>query len=158
MPLDHEIELEQASRRAKRQALGLVGGALLLILGGGLGGLFYLAPSDKTGTAAKKVQSYYVRNGVEHAHVHECSVATDDERSLELYSCKISSRSVEVFDTTPPPPTRTADTAYFCFWVDVDGRDPGERPLPPVQFFGVARRNDHGLCLSAEGNLRIYQP
>ena len=109
MHSEDEIELKGATRTAKRRAALMVGGALLLIPAVGVGAFFYLTPSDKAGAATRKVQRYYVHDGVERAHVQRCSHATDYERSLQLYSCEVSSRNPEVFDITPAP-TKTAGT------------------------------------------------
>jgi hypothetical protein len=151
MHSEHEIELNEATRTAKRRAAVTVGGALLLILAVGVGALFYLDPTDKAG-AARKVQRYYVHEGVERAHVQGCSNATDYERSLQLYSCKVSSRGQEVFEITPAPVKR-ADTAYLCFFVQDTNVT-----LPPVRFFGIATRNDREVCALADRVAAIYEP
>jgi hypothetical protein len=152
MHSEHEIELKEATRTAKRRAAATVGGALLLILAVGLGALFYLAPSDNAGAATRKVQRYYVHDGVERAHVQGCSNATDYERSLQLYSCKVSSRDPKVFDVMPAP-TKTADTAYLCFSVQDTNVT-----LPPVRFFGIATRSDREVCAVSDRVGAIYEP
>jgi hypothetical protein len=151
MDSGYEIELEQATRAAKRRAVATIGAALLLILAVGVGALFYLAPSDNADAATRKVQRYYVHAGVERAHVQKCSNATDSERSLRLYSCEVSSRDPEVFDITPEP-TKAADTAYLCFAVqDMNVT------LAPVLFFGIATRDNREVCASADRAAVIYE-
>lgn len=147
-----EIELKQATQTAKRRAIAIVGGALLLILAAGVAALFFLAPSDNAGAATRKVQRYYVREGVERAHVQKCSNATDYERSLQLYSCKVSSRDPQVFNIMPAP-AKTADTAYLCFFVQDTNVT-----LPTVRFFGIAARNNHKVCALPDRAGAIYQP
>jgi len=123
----------------------ILGVAVVGVVAIGLGILWYFSPSDQSGSAARKVQTYYIRGGVERARGLDCSSATDDERSLDLYACKISSRDPIVFDMIPPPP-RNRDTAYLCFFVESD-RDSRNRLQPSVTFFGVAKEDDHDVCI-----------
>jgi hypothetical protein len=156
MSPEHDIELDKATRTTNRRALALVGLAFLLIVGAGIGGLFYLAPADETEAAAKKVQKYFFRNGVERAQVHKCATATDEERSLQLFSCKVSSRDPLVFDVTPTP-TIEGDAAYLCFDI-ADTEENVTLSLPPVRFFGVATREDREICALRYRETAFYQP
>jgi hypothetical protein len=156
MSSEHDIELEKATRSTKRRALALVGVAFLLIVGAGVWGLFYLAPTDKTEAAAKKVQKYYLRNGVARAQVQKCATATDQERSLQLFSCKVSSRDPVVFDVRPPP-TIEADAAYLCFDI-ADTEENVTRTLRPVRFFGIATSEDREICVLRDRATAFYKP
>jgi hypothetical protein len=86
--------------------------------------------------------------------VHNCATATDEERSLQLFSCKVSSSDPVVFDVTPAP-TIEADAAYLCF--DITDTEVNVS-LPPVQFFGIGTNDDREICTLRDRATAFYNP
>jgi hypothetical protein len=59
-----------------------------------------------------------------------------------------------VFDVTPEP-TIEADAAYLCF--DITDTE-ANVTLPPVQFFGIATRDDREICTLRDRATAFYNP
>jgi hypothetical protein len=150
-----ETALKQARRAARRRAVVIVGLTAAGLAAIALAFLWYLVPPDQESVAKRKVQAYFVRDGVRQAEVPGCFTSTDYERSLALFSCNVSS-PLETLKTTPRA-VRDGDSAYLCFIVDIDETGQSSSRWPPVRFFGVATARDREICVLADSNSALLQ-